>query len=59
MRDLGSQRRIFAANETVVTTEGVDEAGLLTDAGRDIATLAVENGGKFKRIIPSAEGASS
>ncbi|MGC4876020.1 putative T7SS-secreted protein [Micromonospora sp. DT43] len=59
MRDLGSQRRIFAANETVVTTEGVDVDGLLTDAGRDIATLAVENGGKFTRIEPSTKGASS
>ncbi|MET8281699.1 putative T7SS-secreted protein [Micromonospora sp. NPDC005174] len=58
MRDLGSQRRIFAANETVVTTQGVDEGGLLTDAGRDIATLAVQNGGKFKQIHPSVEGAS-
>ncbi|MEU7755778.1 hypothetical protein [Micromonospora sp. NPDC049171] len=59
MRDLGSQRRIFAADETVVTTEGVDVDGLLTTAGRPIATLAVENGGKFTRIDPSGKGASS
>ncbi|MFG1651558.1 hypothetical protein ACGFIE_16690 [Micromonospora sp. NPDC049275] len=59
MRDLGSQRRIFAANETVVTTEGVDVDGLLTAEGGNIATLAVENGGKFRRINPNTEGASS
>jgi hypothetical protein len=58
MRGLGSERRIFAANERVVTTEGVDVDGLLTDAGRPIATLAVQTGGKFKQIHPSVEGAS-
>ncbi|PWR11032.1 hypothetical protein DKT68_07080 [Micromonospora acroterricola] len=53
MRDLGSKRPVFAATEIVQATRGVDEDGLLTDPGRTIATLAVENGGEFIRIKPN------
>ncbi|MFC4020555.1 putative T7SS-secreted protein [Micromonospora sp. GCM10011542] len=53
MRELGSKRPVFASTEVVQATRGVDEDGLLTDPGRSIATLAVENGGKFIRINPS------
>ncbi|MGC4772939.1 hypothetical protein ACLQ25_28695 [Micromonospora sp. DT44] len=56
MAALGNRRRIFAANEVVVTTEGVDEAGLVTSAGQPIATLAVQNGGEFSQLHPKPKG---
>ncbi|MEV1017705.1 MULTISPECIES: putative T7SS-secreted protein [unclassified Micromonospora] len=57
MAALGNRRKIFAANEVVVTTEGVDVDGLVTSPGRPIATLAVQNGGEFAELKPKGKGA--
>ncbi|MGW0218347.1 hypothetical protein ACWDXH_28540 [Micromonospora chokoriensis] len=65
MRDLGNRRQIFAANNTVHATRGVDEDGLFTNPGETIATLAVESTnderdgkGAFRKITPTPRGRS-
>ncbi|MEV4199607.1 hypothetical protein [Micromonospora globbae] len=53
MRDLGNKRPIFAATEVVQLTQGTHTIGAVTDASNTLATLAVQNGGKFVRVKPT------
>ncbi|MEU4470085.1 putative T7SS-secreted protein [Micromonospora sp. NPDC023888] len=53
MRELGSKRPVFAATDTVQAIRGKDSEGVFTDPGRSIASLAVENDGKFIHIKPN------
>ncbi|TDC32465.1 hypothetical protein E1211_20850 [Micromonospora sp. 15K316] len=51
MQDLGNDRQIYAATDTVWTTRPKDFQGKVNVPGGDFATIAVSNKGEFRPLI--------
>ncbi|MEU4677067.1 putative T7SS-secreted protein [Micromonospora sp. NPDC023737] len=56
MQDLGNDRQIYAATDTVWTTRPKDFRGDVGFPGADFATIAVSNKGEFRPLVSSGGG---
>ncbi|MEV6374335.1 hypothetical protein FXF53_24455 [Micromonospora sp. WP24] len=56
MQDLGNDRQIYAATDTVWTTRPKDFRGDVSVPGGDFATIAVSNKGEFRPLVSPGAG---